>query len=523
MDGVEPEGTIMMKRFLAALVLAAAVVAVVAIVFGTRVREPTREMVALGPAPDPTSTQRAGTLDELHARLSNCSTAASGSGSAIATSAASTPPRCLHLVYLWSPGMPLSEKAMPEITLAAEAMGVPLTFLPAEALNRASPVDEKKASALRTALVNAGATVHYPSIVLFDSLEARGNAVVGHKRAQGYRALLEPRLAAAVAEDAMPVAPLGPREGAVMTAREPGDPVGRAASPEADIEILWRQTMVPPPGFFFRRAPGTRYVSYDQRRKVILQHLDTGEKLVGPGFIDFVPTPDGALFVTPSHDDGLEFYVASHVFREARAGRGDALPPIFRDREMDDQYPTVGILAHEEGVSTTYRILVSWFEGLALREYRVDWGDSGSATVTPLTPRIDACAGSGLSIPILSKDGQEIAARDESTGTTKIFRYHEDGGCTESFDFGIQTSKVSFTDDGRIVAFSSPDEGQRGSVARARTYVYNRDTGVTTEIPFSESRGLMIPEFFGPDSLLFIVTEGRGRGTQEFRLVCCVR
>lgn len=308
-----------------------------------------------------------------------------------------------------------------------------------------------------------------------------------------------------------------------MAASEDGDVRGPATDTEPDIEILWRQTMVPSPGFFFRRAPGTRYVSYDQSDEVVLQHLETDEKLLGPGFIDFVPTPDGALFVTPSHDDGLEFYVASHVFREARAGRGEALPPIFRDREMDDQYPSVGVLAHEEGVSTTYRILVSWFEGLAMREYRVDWGSAGSATVTPLGPRTEPCAGMGLSIPILSKDGQEIAARDESTGTTKIFRYHDDGSCTESFDLGIQTSKVGFTDDGRLVAFSSPDEGQRGSAARARTYVHNRDSGVTAEIPFSESRGLMIPEFVGPDSLLFMATEGPGRGTQEFRLVCCVR
>jgi len=462
-------------------------------------------------------THHAKTLGELHVRLSACLTEGSGSGPEAAT--APTPARgCLHLVYIWSPGMPLSEKAMPEITLAAEAMGVPLTFLPAAALNGAS-----SDSALQKSLVNAGATVHYPSIILFHGTEARGNAIVGHKRAQGYRALLEPRVAAAATGDGVPVAPLGPPEGTVMAGSEEGGVRRPAVAAEPEINVLWRQTMVPPPGFFFRRAPGTRYVSYDQRSKVVLQHLETGERLLGPGFVDFVPTPDGALFVTPSHNDGLEFYVASHVFRAARAGRGDALPPIFRDPELDDQYPSVGVLAHEPGVSTTYRVLVSWFEGLAMRDYRIDWGEAGSATVTPLTPRTEPCVGMELSLPMLSKDGAEIAARDESTGTTKLFRYHGDGSCTKSFDFGVQTSKVSFTDDGRLVAFSAPGEAEGGSAALARTYVYDRDTGVTTAIPFSESRGLMIPEFVGPDSLLFIAMEGLGRRTQEFRLVCCVR
>jgi len=251
----------------------------------------------------------------------------------------------------------------------------------------------------------------------------------------------------------------------------------------------------------------------------VLQHLESGEKLLGPGFIDFVPTPDGKMFVTPSHADGLEFYAASEVFREARAGTGPDLPPVFSDGSMDDQYPSVGILDDQPGVSTTYRIIVSWFRGIAMREYRVDWGEDGSATVNPLGPRTVPCRGMSLSTPIISKDGQEIAARDESTGTTKLLRYAEDGSCSEVHDFGIPTSKVSFTDDGRLIAFSTPDGPSRTTT----THVYNRDTGETTRIPESTSRGLMIPEFVGVDSLLYIVTEGVGRGAQEFRLVCCVR
>ena len=331
--------------------------------------------------------------------------------------------------------------------------------------------------------------------------------MVGYKRAQGYRAVLEPRLASL----ASGVAP-----------RPAGLADGSTELPRAElggIEIVWRQTMTPTPGFFFRRAPGTRFISYDQRSRVILQHLETGEKLRGPGFIDFVPTPDGALFVTPSHADGLEFHVASRVFSGARAGRGADVEPVYRDPQLDDQYPSVGVIEDEPGVRTTYRVLVSWFEGLAVRDYRVEWGEAGAAQVTQITPRIDACPGLHLSTPILSKDGTEIVARDEVSGTTKLFAYHDDGTCDEEFDFEIATSKVSFSDDGRLIAYSTPD----GTTGTSSVHVLDRRDGRTLRLPDSESHGLMIPEFIGPDSLLFLVAGNGSGASSEFRIACCVR
>ncbi len=448
----------------------------------------------------PNPVHRPNTVAELRAVLEDCPTSSE------------LVPVCPHLVYVWSPQMPLSELAIPEIELAASAMGVPLSILPAAAAvgvtAATSATDPSTASTrdLRRSLVEAGATVHYPSIVLVKGTDPWGPAVVGHRKAQGYRALLEPRIAALRA-GADPVVP-----------ESTGQPVATAEDLEP-LKVVWRQTIDPPPGFFFRRAPGTRFISYDQRRKVHLHQLETGEKLLGPGFIDFVPTPDGALFVTPSHSDGLEFYSASTVFHEARMGRGEHVEPVFRDPELDDQYPSVGIVENEPGVSTTYRVLVSWFEGLAVREYRVEWGEAGGAEVIPVTPRIDACPGMALSTPIMSKDGQEIAARDELTGTTKLFRYHADGSCSEVLDFGTPTSKVGFSHDGRLIAFSRRD----GPNGISTVWVHDRETGLSIQVPESASRGLTIPEFVGPDSLLFLVGILAQREPSEFRIVCCVR
>ena len=117
-----------------------------------------------------------------------------------------------------------------------------------------------------------------------------------------------------------------------------------------------------------------------------------------------------------------------------------------------------------------------------------------------------------------------MSARDESTGTTKVFRLGPNGACREVFDTEMQTTKATFSYDGELLAFGSRD-GQRTQLGDARPaiYVVDRRTGETTRIPQSTSRSLTIPEFVGPDSLLFLVAGARANNPAELRLVCCVR
>ncbi len=439
----------------------------------------------------PVAVHQVASLEELAVRLGECTTKL----------------KCPHLVYVWSPSMPLSQHGMDEITRTAAAIGVPLSILPSAALQ------DSPGSALGKGLIAAGATVHYPAVILFDRGAPQGNAIVGYKRFEGYLRVLEPRLAEVVAGRVGMPAPMGAPVPS-LTANAPG------GGDALDIRVQWTYPMpAPAPGAFFRRVPGTRFITFDQFQRVHLLNLETGERLLGPGWIDFVPSPDGKLFVTPGpRNSGLEFYVASEVFRLARSGIPNQFTTAFMDRRMADQYPSVGILAQDpDGLSTTYRILVSWFSGLAVRDYEVRWGD-GSADVTPLTPKIAACPGMGLSTPILSKDGREIAARDEATGTTKVFALDGEGACTELFDLGRQTSKVGFSEDGRLIAYSSPSAS-----GRSTTYVLDRQDMRTTAIPESESVGLVIPEMVGADSLLILVRGNVRSAETEFRLLCCVR
>ena len=159
-------------------------------------------------------------------------------------------------------------------------------------------------------------------------------------------------------------------------------------------------------------------------------------------------------------------------------------------------------------------------EDVAEVRYRLDH----STDIQSLNRKTAACQDLQLSLPILSKDGREMSARDERTGTTKVFRLGPNGACREVFDSGMQTTKATFNYDGALLAFGSRDgERTRLGDPRPAIYVVDRRTGETTRIPESTSKSLTIPEFVGPDSLLFLVAGSRANDPSELRLVCCVR
>lgn len=411
---------------------------------------------------------------------------------------------CTHVVYVRSAAMPLSDLGVPEIVEATRTLGVPLSVLPAHALFEPTP--EPALDELRMALVEAGSTVHFPAVVVIKGRTPVGNALVGYKRAAIYESLLGSRLETV---DAM---------GA------PAPAVGDA--PTRDVHLLAVYPLARRPGAFFRRAPRTRYISYDLEGVVYLRHLESNQRFSAPGRLDFVPSPDGAFFVTPApRGGGLQFYSARAIFRLGAEGQARTLAPLVVDETLRDEYPSVGILDREpDGSRIRYRILTAWREGAQFRDYELAFDTSGDITdIRALNSRMPACGDLQLSLPILSKDGREMSARDERTGTTKVFRVGPDV-CREVFDSGMQTTKANFSYDGALLAFGSRDGGRTGRAdARSAVYVVDRRSGETTRIPQSTSRTLTIPEFVGPDSLLFLVAGPRGNEPSELRLVCCVR
>jgi hypothetical protein len=235
--------------------------------------------------------------------------------------------------------------------------------------------------------------------------------------------------------------------------------------------------------------------------------------------VDFVPTPDGRYFVTPGpDDDGLEFYDGREVLAAVELGRGAQVEPIFNDLRMRDQYPSVGIL-ERDGARTRYRILTSWFQGLLYRDYDITVNEStGTSSVRPIGEPIVPCRGARLSTPIMSQDGREVAARDETTGTTKIFAFLDDGTCREAADLRAATSKVAWRADGQKLAFATPRRGTaRGEQG---IFVFDRRTGTTLRVPASEGASVLaFPDFIGDESVVFLVPATDGRSPSFFRVV----
>jgi hypothetical protein len=215
---------------------------------------------------------------------------------------------------------------------------------------------------------------------------------------------------------------------------------------------------------------------------------------------------------------GLAFFDADEVFDAAYGGRTGDVRPFYADPQMRDQYPSVGILAQDDA-SVRYRILTSWFEGLLYRDYEVVYATEDlPATVEPLGQPVVPCEGMELSTPIMSQDGREVAARDERTGTTKIYRFLGEGRCEEILDLGMPTRKVAWHSSGRKLAFSTPRVRRMfGGREEPGIFVYDRDEGRVTRLADSEEASqLAFPDFVGDEAVVFMIP---GRDESIFRVV----
>ena len=434
------------------------------------------------------------------------------------------------VIYLWSASMPLSRTGIPEIRRAAQQLGLPLIITDAETVydgagrGGSSSDAQPDPSNLARALVASGATVHFPSVVVHRRGAIVGGAIVGFKTEAAYRTLLHERLAGAH----------GPSRGGRDSPRP--SPDGRVDSP-IDIGGTIKELRVPGrPGAYFRYAEALDLVSLESGR-ALLMHLGTGQLAEAPGLLDFIPSPDSRIFVTPKGArEGLLFFDGAEVARRAAQGSALGVQSLLLDGLMHDQYPSIGVIAEPANPTTfgsaalwlnpliardaaTYRVLTSWSDSAIFRDYLVSVRRlGGQRTVIPLNRPTPACSNVHLSLPILAPNGREIAGRDEDTGTTKLFRLGTDGSCTELVDLGVATGKIAWSGDARRVAFAVP-RGLNGPGAALKegVYVFSRNTGTLARIRGSEQvRRLTFPEFAGPVRVLYLMT---GENAEQSRFV----
>ena len=477
-------------------------VAVFALVIGRGAPAEAELPPAYDEAPLPPGLDSATTLFEASAQADTCRGA------------------CATVVYVWTPRMPLSRAGIAHVARAVAGLGVDLTLVAHEDLadyaSRTPASDGGVMMPLADAMLAAGVLAHAPALVVVRDGEPRGAAILGYKTAAAYESAIARRLARAV---------VATEASDRRVAAAPDPPSARAGA-----RLLDESTSTPPladyqvvgvPGAYFRWVPGRDAVAYEASQRIYLLDLADGQSRAAPGFIDFVPTPDGRYFVTPGEvEGGLAFYDADEVFEAVRRGRPADAEPIFTDLMMRDQYPSVGILA-QDSARTLYRVMTSWFEGVVYRDYdvRVD-ARSGAASVRPVAEPVRPCAGVGLSTPIISQDGLEVAGRDEATGTTKIFGILQGGRCEAVADLSVPTSKVAWHPTGRKLAFSIPRQRRGGDESEQGIFVLDRDARDLTRLPGSEGASrLAFPDFVGDDSVIFLIPGSGAQPSSVFRLV----
>ena len=418
---------------------------------------------------------------------------------------------CKEIIFVWTSRMPLSRSAIPNIERAAREVGAGLTLVGFEELERIAEGPERAAPEsvrLASDLLEAGALAHAPALAVHDGTGFVGPAILGYKTAEAYASMIEGRLSGGE-----------PAAGPDLAGAGPG---ALELPDDVDAPGFTDHIAIGVPGAYFKWVPGRGALAYESARRIYLLDLEDSRNRPAPGTIDFVPTPDGRYFVTPSdRNAGLIFADADDVFEAAESGRPASVQPIHLDRDMRDQYPSVGILARDEA-STRYRVLTSWFEGLRYRDYEIVHAGAGTpATVRPLGQPVVPCRGMELSTPIMSQDGLEVAARDEASGTTKIYRFLDDGRCEEVLPLGMPTRKVAWHSSGRKLAFSTPRVRTASSGGgEPGIFVYDRDQRRVTRVADSDGASqLAFPDFVGDDAIVFMIP-GRGGGQESrFRIV----
>ncbi len=221
------------------------------------------------------------------------------------------------------------------------------------------------------------------------------------------------------------------------------------------------------PDYFFKPIP--RQGPQDNRNEVsiigpsgnLVLDMNTGDYRAVPGPYDAVPTPDGQIIITP----GLNFYDRDNLSTNSTPLLADGNRPAG----LQGVYHSAGVLPGVQTPNRNYRVITDTLttgdtsmNTLMFKDFRstVAGGspNMGSNDQAP-KPLCSNLGDAPYKLPMLSKDGQQLAAYDVEAGTTKIFRIvtAPNGGtrCEMTRDLGFATGKVEFSPDGKKITFAS--------------------------------------------------------------------
>ncbi len=409
------------------------------------------------------------------------------------------------IIYVWSPGMPLSVSGLIEAKAAADSLGIAFTAVVADARPlelEHSSVDTAYQHSLNSLdLVYRAATIHYPSILFYGGGKLLGSAIPGYKQRDTYIALARDAFKTAIA--VVPVA----------TSSAPSFWVDH----KAQIAQARSVETVRAVGFFFKPIATTDLVAYTSQNAAYLFDLGTRREQRIPGTVDPVPTPDGRFLTRP----GLMFYPVPTL------AAGDTVP-VFIDRELPDEYQTISILKQSRD-AVRYRVVTGWRMGVRLREYDVTFATRDKPVhIEPLGTPMVPCAGRGFSLPIGAKGSREVGVYDKDSRTNRVIDISEDGRCTDVLDLGFASGKLSFNYDASAIAFATSriDVDAEGFMLQPEEAFYKdalilyRKTGRIVSLSRNRGlRGMTFPEFLPDGRSIILDQRSRLRPNEFIRVI----
>ena len=413
------------------------------------------------------------------------------------------------LIYVWSPRMPLSVKGLAEARAAAQTMGIAFTALAAESSDaelRESPVsvaDQQRFESLE--LVYRNATIHYPSVLLYDNGHVIDGVYPGYKNRATYALFAREQFA---------------NQNSAAATSATYNPASSAAfwvDHNARVTTISAVTTPRRIGFFFKPITGTTLVSYNSRNVDYFFDMATGKELRVPGHIDPVPTPDGRFLLLP----GLYF----HPVPALVAGDQTAM---FTDPELPDEYQTASILSETKS-AVRYRVVTGWNAGARFRDYDVAFDKKAVATsVKSLGEPFVPCKDRLLTLPINSKSGREFGAFDARVQTNMVLEVADSTHCVLKLDLGFASGKLSFSYDGSAIAFATSlvNTDATGDLIRPSELFHKdalvlvRKTGRIVSLSQNAAiSGMTFPEFQKNGTVMLLDQFGPGRPVEQLKVV----
>ncbi len=259
-----------------------------------------------------------------------------------------------------------------------------------------------------------------------------------------------------------------------------------------------------------------------------------------PGPYDGVPSPDGRFLAMPANGGGLEFFDRNQL---DRTDPKRLLNDVDNGRNMlEGVYHSIGVL-NKNGGDATYRVITDQLTTRGQREMgNLYYKDFKTHTVSGAIsfeknehaskPLCTNMMNSFFKLPMLSKDGRQLAAYDVESGTTKIFSITQTNGvsvCNQTRDLGFAAGKVEFSPDGKKITFamdSHPTDPESvewyatpPETKNFNVYVADLENDTMSRVSLNSKGNSYYPSFWYDGSVIYLNQENFEDSDSKYSLV----